>query len=52
MKKFFATIIFFVMLATISVASAASGEPKISASSAILVDAATGRIIYEKNSNT
>ena len=52
MKKFFATIIFFVMLATISVAAAESGEPTISASSAILVDAATGRIIYEKNSNT
>ena len=50
MKKFFAAIIFCVALAVNSFAMAAD-EPKILADSAILVEASTGRIIYEKNSN-
>lgn len=49
-KKFFAAIIFFVAVAVNSFALAAE-EPKILADSAILVEASTGRIIYEKNSD-
>ena len=48
MKKFLAVIIFSAVLAMNSFALAA-GEPKILAESAILVEASTGRIIYEKN---
>lgn len=50
MKKFLAMIIFSVVLAMNSFAQAAN-EPKILAESAILVEASTGRIIYEKNSD-
>ncbi len=50
MKKFFAAIIFSVVLAVNSFALAAE-EPKILADSAILVEASTGRIIWEKNSD-
>ena len=49
MKKFFAAIIFSTVLAMNSFATAA-GEPKVLADSVILVEASTGRIIYEKNS--
>lgn len=48
MRKFFAAIIFNVVLVMNSLAMAA-GEPKLSAEAAILVEASTGRIIYEKN---
>ena len=48
MKKFFAAIIF---LLTIFAQVEAADEPKILADSAILVEASTGRIIYEKNSD-
>ena len=48
MKNFFSAIIFAIILLTNSTAPAAS-ELKISADSAILVEASTGRIIYEKN---
>ena len=48
MKKFFATAIICMVTAISSIALAAE-EPKISADSAILVEASTGRIIYEKN---
>ena len=51
MKKFLVVAIFFIVAAVNSFALAASGEPKISAESAILVEASTGRIIYEKNAN-
>ena len=50
MKKFFAAIILVAMLAVNSFAQAAE-EPKILADSAILVEASTGRIIWEKNSD-
>ncbi|MBQ4404182.1 MAG: D-alanyl-D-alanine carboxypeptidase [Selenomonadaceae bacterium] len=49
-KNFFATIIICAVLVMNSAASAVS-EPKISADSAILVEASTGRIIWEKNSD-
>ena len=48
MKKFFAAIIFVATLITNSLAQAVA-EPKILADSAILVEASTGRIIWEKN---
>ena len=50
MKNFFAAIIFFVAL-LINFSTQAAEEPKISADSAILVEASTGRIIWEKNPN-
>lgn len=50
MKKFFAAIIFLTALAMSSTAFAAD-DPKVLADSAILVEASTGRIIYEKNSD-
>ena len=50
MKNFFATIISAVVLLISSTAQAAD-EPKVLADSAILVEASTGRIIYEKNSD-
>ncbi len=50
MKKFFAAIILVAMLAVNSFAQATE-EPKILADSAILVEASTGRIIWEKNSD-
>ena len=50
MKKFWAVIIFCIGLAINSLAQAAT-EPKVLADSAILVEASTGRIIWEKNSN-
>ena len=50
MKNFLTSIIFVVMLVTTSIARAAT-EPEISADSAILVEAVTGRIIYEKNAD-
>ena len=48
MGKIFAVIIFVAMLAINSLAQAAE-EPKVLADSAILVEASTGRIIWEKN---
>ncbi len=50
MKKLFTTIIFCVVLAMDSFAMAAE-EPKILADSAILIEATTGRIIWEKNAD-
>lgn len=50
MKKFWAVIIFCIGLAINSLAQAAT-EPKVLADSAILVEASTGRIIWEKNPN-
>ena len=50
MKKFFAVIIAAAVLLISSIVQAAV-EPKISADSAILVEASTGRIIYEKNAD-
>lgn len=50
MKKFFASIIAVVVLTVSSIAQAVT-EPKITAESAILVEAKTGRIIYEKNAD-
>ena len=49
-KNFFSAIIFSVVLAVNSL-TLAEGEPKILADSAILVEASTGRIIYEKNAD-
>ena len=49
MKKFLAAIIGIVL--AMSSAAQAAGEPKVLADSAILVEASTGRIIYEKNPN-
>ena len=43
------TIIIFVVSLTLNNFANAAGEPKISAESAILVEASTGRIICEKN---
>lgn len=51
MRNFFAAIIFCAALMISSIAQAA-GEPKILADAAILVESSTGRIIYEKNSDT
>lgn len=48
MKKFCAALIMSVVLTMNSIALAA-GEPRLLAESAILVEASTGRIIYEKN---
>ena len=50
MKKIFVAIIFVAMFAASSITFAAD-VPKISADSAILVEASTGRIICEKNSD-
>ena len=49
MKKFIAAIIFVSMILNMSICAAAS-EPNILAESAILIEASTGRIIWEKNS--
>lgn len=49
-KNFFAVIIFCVALTVNSIVLAAN-EPKVLADAAILVEASTGRIIYEKNSD-
>ncbi len=51
MKRIFAAIIFAAVTVVNFVVYAAESEPKISATSAILVEASTGRIIYEKNAN-
>lgn len=51
MKRIFAAIIFVAMTVANFVVYAAESEPKITATSAILVEASTGRIIYEKNAN-
>ena len=48
-KKFFAAMIFFVVAAMNSFAAAA--EPTVLADSAILIEASTGRILWEKNSD-
>ena len=50
MKRLLTAIIFALTLAT-SFAQAATSEPNITATSAILVEASTGRILYEKNAN-
>lgn len=50
MKKFLAAIILIVLSLTNAIAQAA-GEPKLSADAAILVEASTGRILCEKNSD-
>ncbi len=49
MKKFFAAIIFFATIFSTTLCAAAS-EPKILAESAILIEASTGRIIWERSS--
>ena len=49
MKNFFA-IIFSAMICSMQICAAES-EPKVLADSAVLVEASTGRIIYEKNSD-
>ena len=51
MKNFFAAIIFAIVFAANSLVQAA-GELKVLADSAILVEASTGRILYEKNAET
>ncbi|MBR2520259.1 MAG: D-alanyl-D-alanine carboxypeptidase [Selenomonadaceae bacterium] len=51
MKRVFAAIIFVAMTVANLIVYAAESEPKIAATSAILVEASTGRIIYEKNAN-
>ncbi|MBR1645943.1 MAG: D-alanyl-D-alanine carboxypeptidase [Selenomonadaceae bacterium] len=51
MKRIFTAIIFAIVTVASSIVQAAESEPKISATSAILVEASTGRIIYEKNAN-
>ena len=51
MKNFLATIIFS-MMTLLNTTCAAASEPKVLADSAILVEASTGRIIYEKNADT
>jgi len=51
MKKFLSKIIFAAMI-FLNATCAAANEPKILADSAILVEASTGRIIYEKNADT
>ncbi len=51
LEKFLTAIIFSAIIFSMSICAAA-GEPKILADSAILVEASTGRIIYEKNSET
>ena len=48
MKKFLAAIIFSIVFVMNSLANAAS-DPKVLADSVILVEASTGRILYEKN---
>ena len=48
MKKFFA-IIFLAIICSMQICAGAASEPKVLADSAILVEASTGRIIYEKN---
>lgn len=50
MKKIFATLAAWLILTTNTVVTAAD-EPKILAESAIVVEASTGRIIYEKNAD-
>lgn len=49
MKKFFAAIISLTILFFNLRVFAAAGEPDILATSAILIEATTGRVIYEKN---
>lgn len=50
MKNFFAAILGVVLLA-MNAAAHAADEPKVLADSAILVEASTGRILYEKNAD-
>ena len=50
MKRLLTAIIFALTLTTSNV-QAASSEPHVTATSAILVEASTGRILYEKNAN-
>ena len=50
MKKIF-TIVFSAILFFSANVQAAVSEPNISASSAILIEASTGRVLYEKNSH-
>lgn len=49
MKKFFAAMISLTILFFNLRVFAATGEPEILATSAILIEATTGRVIYEKN---
>ena len=51
MKKYLTAIIFFTIIFSRAICAAA-GEPKVLADSAILVEASTGRIIWEKNPDT
>ena len=51
MKKFLTAIIFTAVMLINSLTLAEEAEPKILADAAILVEASTGRIIYEKNSD-
>ena len=48
MEKYLTAIIFFTIIFSRTICAAAT-EPKILADSAILVEASTGRIIWEKN---
>ena len=50
MKRLLTAIIFALTLTTATV-QAATSEPHVTATSAILVEASTGRILYEKNAN-
>ena len=50
MKNFFAAVMCLMLLMTSSLARAA-GEPQVLADAAILVEASTGRIIWEKNAD-
>ena len=51
MKRILTAIIFAAVTVASSIVCAAESEPKLSASSAILVEASTGRILYELNAN-
>ena len=48
MKKFLTAIILSLLIGT---TAQAAGEPRLAAESAILVEASTGRIIFEKNAD-
>lgn len=51
MKKNFSLLIFAVILFLVSTTQAAEPAPTITADSAILVEASTGRVLYEKNAD-
>ena len=51
MRKKFSLLIFAVILFFVSATQAAKPAPTITADSAILVEASTGRVLYEKNAD-